>query len=174
MPAPQEPKNRTQRRDHMQRLRHQGAPRWWEQDPKSIGTACVITSTGAILIAIFVVAAITHDDRYAGPLLLFGCALFLFGSLILLFALVEWVAHRFIHPKKYCGCCVFYKPQGDEYDVGLCRSDPREGYVERTHSCPYFRYSERAMVRDRLSQQRSILNQIRIIQVDSEQTGSDD
>ncbi len=175
MPTPQQPYHPAQRRDHAQRLRLQGTPAWWHrQDPKGIGTACVMMVLGALFIASYVLAVVSTNDRYTWPLLPFGGALVIFGILILLFALVEWLVKRFIHSKKYCGCCAHYKPQGDEYDVGLCRADPREGYVARTHFCPYFRYSERAMVRDRLSQRHELLNRIRILQADSEQTGSDD
>ncbi len=175
MPAPEQPYHRTQRRNHTQRLRYQDTPKWWnKQDSKSIGTACVMTTIGTLFIAAYIIAAMNGGDRYAWPLLPFGGSMLVFGILVLLFALIEWTAKRLVHTKKYCGCCAFYRPQGDEYDVGLCWSDPRESYVERTYSCPYFRYSERAMVRDRLSQQRELLDRIRILQIDSEQTGSDD
>jgi|SRR5579859_5916034 len=175
MPAPYEPHHRVQRRDYAHRLRYQAATHWWsKQDPKSLGTACAMTSIGAVLILGFILAVLNDDARFAGPLLLFGVAMSIFGGLLLLFALIEWVVKKFTHTKKYCGCCAFYKPQGDEYDLGLCLSDPQEGFVQRTHSCPYFLYSERAMVRDRLSQQHDLINNIRIIRVDSDQADSED
>lgn len=175
MPAPQQSDHRAPRQARAHRLLSFAAEHLWnEQDPHSLGTACVMTGMGVVLLVGFVIAVLNDAEGYAGLLLLFGCALMLFGSLVLLFALLEWTVKWFSHPRKYCGCCTFYKPQEDEYALGMCRADPREGRVRRTHYCPSFRYSERAMVRDRLWQQRYLFERIRSIQVDSEQADSDD
>jgi hypothetical protein len=174
MPAPYQPHSRARQRDYILRLRFRASIALWsEQAPRSIGTALSLTGFGLALLVGFVVAAINHAARDAALLLLFGAPMLIFGGLFLLFVFVEWAAKRFIHTHKYCGCCTFYRPQSSDYEVGLCRADPTESYVERTHSCPYFRYSERAMVRNRLAEKPALLHQIRVIQGDNEQTGSD-
>lgn len=173
--APQQPNHRAPRLERVYRLlSFVAAHLWKEQDPHGLGTACVMTSMGVILLVGFVIAILNDDEGYAGLFLLFGCALMLFGSLVLLFALIEWAVKWVAHPRKYCGCCTFYKPQEQEYALGMCRADPRQGQIRRTHYCPAFRYSERAMVRDRLWQKRYVLERIRSIQGDSEQADSDD
>ena len=177
MPAPQQPHTRARQREYTRQLRYRAAMFLWnDQNPRSIGTALSITSIGLILLGGFVLAASSGSrdaGRDAALLLLFGAPMTIFGGLFLLFALVERAAKRFIHTSKYCGCCVFYHPHNDDYEVGLCRADPCEGYVQRAHVCPYFRYSERAMVRDKLSQKPLLLNQIRVVRDDNEQMGSE-
>jgi hypothetical protein len=129
-----------------------------------------MTIIGALAIVGFVLALQggPGEREAATFLLLLGAAMLLFGSLTLLLASIEWAVKRLIRTKKYCGRCVFYHSQNEEYDVGLCRADPREGFVQRTHSCPYFRYSERAMVRDRLAQKPELLRTIKIVRVESD------
>ncbi|HEU5367465.1 MAG TPA: hypothetical protein VFU69_03335 [Ktedonobacterales bacterium] len=175
MPAPHQPDQRAKRQNVMRWLRRLRARKWWDrQDPYKQGPAWVMVAFGLICITLALVAVINRSDIYAGMLLLFGCGLVIFGSPLLLFALVEWTASQFIYDKKYCGRCASYQPKEENYAVGFCQASPNQGYVARTHSCPLFRYSERAMVRDRLWQQRYVLSQIRIIQDDGKQTGSDD
>jgi hypothetical protein len=132
-----------------------------------------MTSLGAMFLLGFTLALINGATLYASPLLLFGTSLFLFGAILLIFIIGEKTAKRIIRAKKHCGCCYFYQPQDEVYDVGLCRADPREGFVQRMHSCPYFRHSERAMVRDRLAQKPEMLKNIRITHVDSGESSSD-
>jgi hypothetical protein len=175
MSAPRQPHQRAQRKDQPLRLRLLRAIKWWNRpDPNNIGPAWVMVSIGAIFIVSYIFAAISNNNISAALLLLFGGGLLLFGSPVLFFALIEWSIKRFVRARKYCGCCTFYKPGDEEYQVGVCRADTRQGAVQRTHLCPYFRYSERAMVRDRLWQQRYIVDRIRSVQGDSEQAGSDD
>ncbi len=174
MPAPRQPDRRSKRQDIMRWLRRLWVQTLWDkQDPYKQGPAWVMVTLGLVCIVFALVAVINHSDIYAGLLLLFGCGLVIFGSPLLLFALVEWTASQLIYDKKYCGRCASYQPKEENYAVGFCQASPNQGYIARTHSCPLFRYSERAMVRDRLWQQHYVLSQIRIIH-DDEQTGSDD
>ncbi|HEY7357858.1 MAG TPA: hypothetical protein VH590_15375 [Ktedonobacterales bacterium] len=175
MPAPRHPNQRAQCQDVMQWLRRLWARiKWDRQDPYKQGPAWVMVSAGLLLITLALVAIVNHSDMLGGLLLLFGCGLVILGCPLLLLALIEWIANQFIYDKKYCGCCVFYHPREDDYAVGLCGAADSETPVKRTHYCPSFRYSERAMVRERLWQQRYTANQIRISHIDDEQTGSDD
>ena len=142
-------------------------------EPGGLTTAIFMTSLGAMFLLGFTLAIINGATLAASPLLLFGSSLFLFGAILLIFIVCERAAKRVIRSKKHCGCCHFYQPQDEVYDVGLCQTDPREGFVQRTHSCPYFRLSERAMVRDRLAQKPEMLQQIRIRRVDTGESNSD-
>ena len=175
MSAPRQPHQRAERQGSAQRPWFLRMVKRWkrEDDPHMIIPASVMTSAGGVSIAASLIAAINHNDFFTASFLLFGCALVLLGCPVLLFALVGWTANQFIYGRKYCGCCTFYQPKGTDYHVGLCRCASRETFVPRTHVCLSFRYSERAMVRDRLWQQRFSFDQIRRIQVDSDQAGND-
>ena len=161
MPASPQRNPRDARREHARNL-HLRAQSFWGYDPNPEGlrTSVTMTIVGAAALAAFAVALVNGDARYATLLLLLGVALFLFGGLTLVVAFIEWTIKRVMRTRKYCGRCVFYQPQDEDYDVGLCRADPREGFVQRTHSCPYFRYSERAMVRVMLWHRRVMLDVI--------------
>jgi hypothetical protein len=174
--APRQPHQRAEHQDSTPRPRRLRIPKWWkrEDDPHMIIPASVMTSAGGLFILCSLLAAINHSDFFTAVFLLLGCALILLGCPVLLFALIGWTANHFIYAKRYCGCCTFYQAKGAEYHVGLCRCTPRETFVPRNHICISFRYSERAMVRDRLWQQRHVFDQIRSIQIDSDQAGSDD
>ncbi|HEY7349384.1 MAG TPA: hypothetical protein VH599_13805 [Ktedonobacterales bacterium] len=175
MSAPHQPNRRVQRRERVYWLRRFSLKHFLDlQDPRSLGAACVMVSMGLILIFGFFIAVLHHNVGYAGLFLLFGCALMFFGSLGLFFALVEWAASRFSYSRRYCGCCSFYKPAEDNYAAGVCQWGSGQGAVQRTHSCLNFRHSERAMVRDRLWQHRDLLQRLRRMGIDSEQTSSDD
>ena len=174
MGSPQRQNMRAQQRDHMYRLRYRAATQgMYMGEPGGLTTAIFMTSLGAILLLGFSLAIINGATLYASPLLLFGSSMFLFGAILLIFIVCEKATKRLIRAKKHCGCCYFYQPQDEVYDVGLCRADPREGFVQRTHSCPYFRHSERAMVRDRLAQKPDVLKHIRITHVDTGESSSD-
>jgi hypothetical protein len=161
---------RAQRQEHARRLRYRSQGAWGESaNPESLGTAYAMTVIGMLGMGGFVVALLSGGEKFATPFLLVGASMLLFGSLTLLLAGIEWTFKRLIHTTKYCGRCVFFHPQTEDYDVGLCRADPRESFVQRTHSCPYFRYSERAMVRDRLAQKPELLKAIKIARVESDE-----
>jgi hypothetical protein len=174
MPAHRHPNRHTRRQDVMQWLhRLWEQMRWDRQDPYRQGPAWVMVAGGLLLITLALVAAVNRSDLPAGMLLLFGCGLIIFGSPLLFFALIEWTASHFIYDKKYCGCCASYRPREENYALGCCQASPNQGYVARTHSCPLFHYSERAMVRDRLWQERYIVDRIRPIPSDDGQTGNE-
>lgn len=174
MGSPQRQNMRAQQREHLYRLRYRAATQgMYVGEPGGLTTAIFMTSLGVAFLLGFSLAIINGATLYASPLLLFGSSLFLFGVILLIFIMCEKTAKRMIRAKKHCGCCYFYQPQDEVYDVGLCQADPREGFVQRTHSCPYFRHSERAMVRDRLAQKPEMLQQIRIRRVDTGESSSD-
>jgi hypothetical protein len=174
MGSPHHQNIRAQHRDNAHRLRYRAATQGLTgHEPGGLSVALVMTSIGTVFMLGFILALLNGGSMYASPLLLFGCSLFTFGLALLAVVLGERIAKRLIRRKKHCGCCVFYQPQDEAYDVGLCQTDPREGFVQRTHSCPYFRYSERAMVRDRLAQRPEMLKQIRVIRADDGQPSSE-
>jgi hypothetical protein len=61
-------------------------------------------------------------------------------------------------PDDRCGRCTFYRPSPDDYAHGTCMLDVARLATTSTDSCARFRYSERAMVRERLSAAPHILN----------------
>jgi len=163
-----------QQRRHAQRLRYRAVTQGLiGRDPSGLPVALAMTSIGTMFLLGFILALLNGGDLYASPLLLFGFSLCVFGIILLAVLLGEKIVKLLISKKKHCGCCIFYQPQDEVYDVGLCQSDPREGFVRRTHSCPYFRYSERAMVRDRLAQRPDMIARIRITHRDHEQLGGE-
>lgn len=175
MGSPHRQNMRAQHRDNAHRLRYRAATQGLTgHDPGGMSVALVMTSSGTVLMLGFILALLNGGSVYASPLLLFGGSLSTFGIALLAIVLGEKIAKRLTSKKKHCGCCVFYQPQDEVYDVGLCQTDPREGFVQRTHSCPYFRYSERAMVRDRLAQRPEMLQHIRVIRVDNGQPGGEE
>ncbi len=174
MGSPHHQNMRAQHRDNAHRLRYRAATQGLTgQEPGGLSVALAMTGIGTVFMLGFILALLNGGSIYASPLLLFGCSLFTFGMALLAVVLGEKIARRLISKKKHCGCCVFYQPQDEVYDVGLCQADPREGFVQRAHSCPYFRYSERAMVRDRLAQRPEMLKQIRVIRAGNGQTGGE-
>lgn len=71
-----------------------------------------------------------------------GAIPFLFGIYLLL--------RKPIHQHHRCGMCAFYRAESTSYALGQC--DRRDQHLTtRLHTCEDYRYSERAMVRDRLS-----------------------
>jgi hypothetical protein len=175
MAAPHHPKNRSQSRKYTWWYSYAERHWWDKQNPKGTIKACIMTTVGMLLIPVFIITvAINGNTVFSSFLLLCSCALILFGGIVLLFDLADWVAKRFIGSRKYCGCCVSYKPQQEDYSVGQCLAAHSKGDIKRNHFCPYFCYSERAMVRDRLWQNRYARERLRSIKGDSELTGSDD
>ena len=108
---------------------------------------------GSLLIAFF------SGLAYAGILFLFlGSPFLIYGSLLLLFVAVERAARRLRRVKNHCGRCQFYAPLEGQYGLGRCLAAPSNDTVHRTDSCPFFSYSERAMVRDRFAQRAQALD----------------
>jgi|SRR5579859_771105 len=149
-----------------QRLRYLPTEgRWSQPEPiglkKSIvmiGTGVTVSSVGALL------ALALGPDALTVPFLLGGC-LILFGTVMLLLASAEKLAHRLSRIKKHCGCCRFYQAQPGQYALGCCQLAPNARAVHRVDACPSFRHSERAMVRDRLSQRPDLLTRIQITHI---------
>lgn len=176
MSAPHQPDHRSQRPDNARTPSDASAEHWWEkqQNPRGTLIAYSMTILGFALLFLFLITAINNPPFYNGLLLLCSCALVFFGSIGLLFDLADWMAKRFIRSRRFCGCCVSYKPLPDDYSTGECLAAHSKGNVERNHLCPYFHYSERAMVRDRLWQNRYTVERIRSIQSDHKPTDNDD
>lgn len=173
MSAPHQPYHHSERPDDT----HVDAPavHWWDkQNPRGTIIAYTMTLLGLALLPALLIPTINDNPVYASFLLLCSCALVFFGSIGLLFDLADWAAKRFIRSRRYCGCCVSYQAQQGDYKLGYCAAGHSQGEIERNHFCPYFHYSERAMVRDRLWQHRYTLERIRSMKADSEQVDSDD
>ena len=126
--------------------------RWNEPSPPTLQSSLAMTGIGLALLAGGIVTAFSPA---AGPvvfLLVFLSSPFLlYGSILLLLASVEGLVHKVQRTRKHCGRCRFYQPFAGRYALGHCQSDPRKSVVRRTDGCPFFSYSERAMVRDRLA-----------------------
>ncbi len=130
-------------------------------------TICLSKGAAMVSLGLLLSIGVVPLSLLVGPgasilLTLFASALFFPGSIILLFALGQKLAHRLRSIKKHCGTCRFYQAPGAFYVVGRCQADPSRQVVFRTDTCPSFSFSERAMVRDRLAQRPDLLKQIQI------------
>ena len=57
-----------------------------------------------------------------------------------------------------CGRCQFYRASISTYQVGICAYSRDRRPTSRVESCEHFTYSERAMVRDRLTGEQQVIN----------------
>lgn len=136
-----------------QRLRYQPARgRWNTPDSFMRGPGLVMAGIGLALLAGFVWTSFANGDPADGLLVLVGCPLLIFGGILVLIACVESIWRRLRRIQNHCGRCRFYQALDGQYALGRCRADPRQAIVRRTGACPFFDYSERAMVRDRFAQ----------------------
>jgi|GEM_PF-5323838 hypothetical protein len=113
---------------------------------------------GLSLLTTAILAIIFVSGWLGGALLVLATPFSLIGVLLLLIEACDRLS-RCLHRTHHCGSCRYYQPEADAYERGLCLVDPREPVVQRTYWCPYYTFSERAMVRDRLSQHSEKLRQ---------------
>lgn len=166
-PAPSPIKSQPQHngRAHRQRyLPTQG--RWDEPEVAGLRAGIKLSVAGLAALAGWSSIALLGNGEAALPLLLFGSVLLAIGGVLLLVALGRSMSGRIVRIKRHCGRCQFYQAEGSGYSLGRCAAAPGEAQVRRTHTCPSFHFSERAMVRERLSQRPDLLKQIRITRVE--------
>ena len=121
-------------------------------DPFGLATGMLLTGIGLALLAGFAGAALAGASSSDFALLFFSCPFLVFGGMLLLILCVESLLRRLRRIQHHCGRCRFYRPLDDGYALGRCRIDPRQRVMQRTSSCRFFEYSERAMVRERFAQ----------------------
>jgi len=61
-------------------------------------------------------------------------------------------------PENRCGRCKFYKPGTENYARGVCGHESQHFVTTSDSTCMRFEFSQRAMVRERLSAAPHILN----------------
>src|SRR5579885_2028750 len=123
--------------------------RWNEPSPPTLRSGIALSSIGLALLAAGIVIACGTTSGYSVfPL---SSPFLLYGGVLLLLASAEGIARRVQRIKNHCGRCCFYQPLEGQYTLGRCRADPHESVVHRLAGCPFFSYSERAMVRDRFA-----------------------
>jgi hypothetical protein len=135
--------------------------RWSQPDLNGARTGSLLVGIGVILLACFALAAPGASAGSATLLLMLGSPFLLFGGLLLLFALGAYTLRRLRRIKRHCGRCRFYQPFEGQYALGHCRADPRQALVQRGDGCPFFSYSERALVRERFAQHLNTLQRAR-------------
>lgn len=145
-----------------QRPRHHSLRSWHKPEPPDLRGGLIVLGLGMVLGLGYLLQAISGHAGEAVFVLLFACALFLLGGLLLLVAIGQHVASRFSGMKKRCGCCRFFEVPSGLYVVGRCQADPSRSLVSRFDVCPSFFFSERALARDRLGQQPGVLKQLQI------------
>lgn len=121
------------------------------------GPGLIMTGIGLALLAGFVWASAADAAPTGELLIVVGSPFLVFGGLVLLMGCVESTWRRFRRIQNHCGRCRFYQALDGQYTLGRCRADPRQAVVHRTGACPFFDYSERAMVRDRFAQRAESL-----------------
>lgn len=132
--------------------------RWNEPYPPTLRCRIVMTGIGLALLAGGIVMALSAVPSYGVLLLFFLSSPFLlYGGILLLFAPAAGMLRRLRRIRNHCGRCRFYQPLDGQYALGRCRADPNEGEVHRKAGCPFFSYSERAMVRDRFAQRAEMM-----------------
>lgn len=135
--------------------------RWHEPDPTGVRTGSLMAGIGMVFLTGFMLAALGANASSAMLLLLLGSPFLLFGGLLLLFAFGGKTLRRLRRIKQHCGRCRFYQALEGQYALGRCGADPHHAFVQRTDGCPFFRYSERALVRDRFAQHPKALQRAR-------------
>ncbi len=147
---------------HARRLRYQATlGQWNTPDPIGLRTGLALTGIGLSLLVGSVLLALVTGLGYAGFLFLFlGSPFLIYGSMLILIDAVERAARRLRRVKSHCGRCRFYAPLEGQYGLGRCLAAPSDDLVHRTDSCPFFSYSERAMVRDRFAQRAESLERL--------------
>jgi len=123
-----------------------------------LGMAVASSVLGLSLLTMSVVAIVFISGWLGGALLVLATPFSLIGVLLLIIEACDRLSRR-LHRAHHCGSCRYYQAPMESYDRGLCLADPREVFVQRTYWCPYYIYSERAMVRDRLAQHPEKLRQ---------------
>ena len=159
-------KSQTQRAGRARRLRYlptQG--RWDEPETAGLQAGIKLTAAGLAPLTGWGVIALLGNGEAALPLLLFGSVLITIGSVLLLVALGRAMSSKITRIKHHCGRCRFYQAESGVYSPGRCAAAPGAPSVRRTDACPSFHFSERAMVRERLSRRPDLLKQIRITRV---------
>jgi len=111
---------------------------------------------GLVLLGGCVTAELAQATIISFVLLFFSCPFLVFGSLLLLLLCIESLFRRVMRIQHHCGRCRFYRPLDSSYALGRCLADPRQRVRQRVDACPFFEYSERAMVRDRFAQHAAI------------------
>ncbi|HEY7347567.1 MAG TPA: hypothetical protein VH599_04555 [Ktedonobacterales bacterium] len=137
--------------------------RWNAPEPVNLRTNLIIIGFGLALGAGYILELISGRSSEAGLFFLLASALLGLGGFSLFFALGRRLASRLRGVKKHCGCCRFYEVRSGLYVIGRCQADPSRNMVTCADGCRSFRFSERAMVRERLAQHPRILKQLQII-----------
>ncbi|MBA3825247.1 MAG: hypothetical protein H0X24_15280 [Ktedonobacterales bacterium] len=117
----------------------------------------VLALLGLMMLAISLIA-FTHRGRdLADALVPAGIMLLVTSGAPLMLGLL-----RFLEPPgantQRCGRCRFYQPVTEGYTRGWCTVDRPRLSTTSDSGCGRYQFSERAMVRDRLSQAPHILN----------------
>ncbi len=122
----------------------------------------LLTSTCIILFGLAVMcvswlAAHSGQIELAASLSPISAMVLALGCFPLLVAVVRLLEKP---PQKAerCGLCRYYLPAPDGYDRGKCGVSLERHPTVRTASCDRFEFSERAMVRDRLTGAPHIVN----------------
>ena len=159
-------KSQTQHNSRARRLRYLPTKgRWDEPEVAGLRASIKLTAAGLAALAGWSIIALLGNGEAALPLLLFGSVLLVVGGVLLLVALGRSMSGRITRIKRHCGRCRFYQAESSGYSLGRCAAAPDEAQVRRRDTCPSFHFSERAMVRERLSQRPDLLKQIRITRV---------
>ena len=160
-------KNQPQHTGRARRLRYLPTKgRWDEPEVAGLRAGVELFAGGLAALVGWSSIALLGNGEAALPLLLFGSVLLAIGGVLLLIALGRSMSSRIARITHHCGRCRFYQAEGSGYSLGRCSAAPGEAQVRRTDTCPSFHFSERALVRERLSQRPDLLKQIRITRVE--------
>lgn len=102
-----------------------------------------------------------HQSTSTDTLIPIAALLLAVSSAPFVLGLVRLLATPPPPPMRRCGLCKYYRAIGSTYGQGLCTIDRQYHLTYRQDACDRFIFSERAMVRDRLSDAPHVLNVVR-------------
>lgn len=113
--------------------------------------ALVLSIAGLAMIGGGMAAFRAGQQGLTDTLTPLGALLLATSSAPLVLSIVRLLAQPALPREQRCGRCQFYRPNAGGYQRGVCLVDRQRQPTTRQDTCERFEYSERAMVRDRLS-----------------------
>ncbi len=134
-----------------------GQSLWRQVRPWFIVALC-LAITGIAMLALGVVALGEHQSAWTDTLTPLGVMVLVVSAAPFILGVVRLVAPP-QRANERCGCCKCYRPSAmATYSRGLCMVDQHPHATASQECCPRFTFSERAMVRERLSASPHVLH----------------
>lgn len=130
----------------------------WQQFKPWLFASLGLGLTGIALLSGSIVAAGEGWQAPAGILASVGITVFAVCIVPLILGTLRIIDPPPTVNQQRCGRCSFYQASAASYAHGLCAVEALRRATTSAASCPRFEFSERAMVREKLSEAPHILN----------------